>query len=118
LYGLMDTLPQTDVLLGSIVSLGFVNNQMRDIILVQQHLKPKVYYPGHLTDVAPAGSALYYKLNWRETALAMGFPQDQWPEFRLQIDPNDFFEPQVFDINDKRWAKPDRSVPDLCRAGK
>ena len=51
-------------------------------------------------------------------ALAMGFPQDQWPEFRLQIDPNDFFEPQVFDVNDKRWAKPDRSVPDLCRAGK
>jgi L-ascorbate metabolism protein UlaG (beta-lactamase superfamily) len=118
LYGLMDTLPQTDVLLGSIVSLGFVNNQMRDIILVQEHLKPKVYYPGHLTDVAPAGSALYYKLNWRETALAMGFPQEQWPEFRLQIDPNDFFEPQVFDVNDKRWAKPDRSVPDLCRAGK
>jgi hypothetical protein len=115
LYGLMDTLPSTDVLLGSIVSLGATNNQQRDIIKVTQHLKPKVYYPGHLTDVAQAGSALYHKINWRETANNMGFPQSEWPEFRLQIDPNDFFVPQVFDPNDKRWAKADRSVPDLCR---
>jgi L-ascorbate metabolism protein UlaG (beta-lactamase superfamily) len=115
LYALMDTLPPTDVLLGSIVSLGAANNQQRDIIKVQQHLKPKVYYPGHLTDVSEAGSAIYHKLSWRETALAMGYPQSEWPEFRLQIDPNDFFVPQVFDVNDKRWAKPDRSVPELCR---
>ena len=115
LYALMDTLPQTDVLLGSIVSLGATNNQQRDIIKVTQHLKPKVYYPGHLTDVAEAGSALYHKINWRETATNMGFPQSQWPEFRLLVDPNDFFVPQVFDPNDKRWSKQDRSVPDLCR---
>jgi L-ascorbate metabolism protein UlaG (beta-lactamase superfamily) len=115
LYALMDTLPSTDVLLGSIVSLGAANNQQRDIIKVTQHLKPKVYYPGHLTDVAQAGSALYHKIDWRETANNMGFPQSEWPEFRLQIDPNDFFVPQVFDPNDKRWSKSDRSVPDLCR---
>ena len=115
LYALMDKLPSTDVLLGSIVSLGASTNQQRDIIKVQEHLKPKVYYPGHLTDVAQAGSAIYHKINWRETALAMGFPQSEWPEFRLLVDPNDFFVPQVFDPNDKRWAKPDRSVPDLCR---
>jgi L-ascorbate metabolism protein UlaG (beta-lactamase superfamily) len=115
LYDLMDTLPSTDVLLGSIVSLGATNNQQRDIIKVTQHLKPKVYYPGHLTDVAQAGSALYHKINWRETATNMGFPQSEWPEFRLQIDPNDFFVAQVFDPNDKRWSKSDRSVPDLCR---
>lgn len=115
LYALMDTLPSTDVLLGSIVSLGATNNQQRDVIKVTQHLKPKVYYPGHLTDVAQAGSALYHKIDWRETANNMGFPQSEWPEFRLQVDPNDFFTPQVFDPNDKRWSKQDRSVPDLCR---
>src|SRR5437764_200984 len=115
LFSIMDNLPQTDVLMGSIVSLGAANNQQRDIIQYTQHLKPKVYYPGHLTDVAQAGSALYHKIDWRETANSMGFPQSEWPEFRLQIDPNDFFAPQVFDPNDKRWSKPDRSVPDLCR---
>ena len=117
LYALMDTLPKTDVLFGSIVSLGAGNNQQRDIIKVIQRLKPEVYYPGHTTDVAQAGSALYHKINWRETALAMGFPQSEWPEFRLQIDPNDFMVPQVFDPDDKRWDRQGASkgVPQQCR---
>ena len=121
LYALMDTLPKTDVLFGSIVSLGATNNQQRDIIMVQQHLKPKVYYPGHLDAVAQPGSALYHKINWRETATNMGWPQSEWPEFRLLIDPNDFMVPQVFDPNDKRWAikgGSSNAVPDLCRGGK
>jgi len=105
LYDLMDRLPATDVFFGSIVSLGAGNNQQRDITKVIQRLKPRIYYPGHLTDVAQAGSGHYHKINWRETAFAMGFPQSEWPEFRLQIDPNDFLVPQVFDPGDRRWAK-------------
>ncbi len=35
----------------------------------------------------------------------MGFPQNEWPEFRLQIDPNGFMVPQVFNPGDERWAK-------------
>jgi L-ascorbate metabolism protein UlaG (beta-lactamase superfamily) len=117
LYDLMDRLPATDVLLGSIVSLGAANNQQRDIIKVTQHLKPKVYYPGHITDVAQKGSGIYHKIDWRETALAMGFPQSEWPEFRLLIDPNDFLVPQVFDPKSDRWAERGKSarVPDACR---
>lgn len=104
LFDLIDRLPETDVFFGSIVSLGAANNQQRDIINVIQHLKPKVYYPGHVTDVAQQGSALYHSINFRETAYNMGFPQDQWPEIRTQIDPNDYLAPQVFDPKDKRWA--------------
>jgi len=117
LYDLMDRLPSTDVLFGSIVSLGAGNNQQRDIIKVTQHLKPKVYYPGHLTDVAQRGSALYHKINWRETATNMGFPQSDWPEFRLQVDPNDFAVPQVFDPDDERWQERGKSsrMHDMCR---
>jgi len=105
LFKLMDGLPQTDVFLGSIVSLGAANNQQRDIIDYTRHLRPKVYYPGHVTDVAQPGSAIYHKLSWRDTALAMGFPQSEWPEFRLQIDPNDFLVPQVFETKNDRWTK-------------
>jgi L-ascorbate metabolism protein UlaG (beta-lactamase superfamily) len=118
LYELMERLPQTDVLLGSIVSLGATQNQQRDIIKVTQALRPKVYYPGHVTDVAQRGSALYHKINWRETATNMGFAQADWPELRLQIDPNDFLVPQVFDPNDERWDKSrraDRRADDYCR---
>jgi len=117
LYDLMDRLPATDVLLGSIVSLGAAANQQRDIIKVTQHLKPKVYYPGHITDVAQKGSGIYHKIAWRETALNMGFPQSEWPEFRLLIDPNDFLVPQVFDPKADRWEERGKSarVPDACR---
>ena len=117
LYDLMDRLPATDVLLGSIVSLGAANNQQRDIIKVTQHLKPKVYYPGHITDVAQKGSGINHKIAWRETALAMNLPQSEWPEFRLLIDPNDFLVPQVFDPKNERWDERGKSsrVPDACR---
>jgi hypothetical protein len=114
----MDNLPQTDVLMGSIVSLGAGNNQQRDIIQYIQHLRPSVYYPGHLTDVAQPGSALYHKINWRETAQNMGFPQSEWPEFRLLVDPNDFLVPQVFTPADRRWAKSreeERRIASRCR---
>ena len=103
LFDLMDRLPGTDVLFGSIVSLGAANNQQRDIINVIDHLKPKVYYPGHVTDVAQAGSVMYHKINFRETWLAMGL--GEMPEFRAQIDPNDFGVPQVFDPKDDRWGR-------------
>ena len=117
LYDLMDRLPATDVLLGSIVSLGAAANQQRDIIKVTQHLRPKVYYPGHITDVAQKGSGIYHKIAWRETALNMGFAQADWPEFRLLIDPNDFLVPQVFDPKNERWTERGKSsrVPDACR---
>ena len=105
LFSIMDNLPHPDVLLGSIVSLGAANNQQRDIIQYTQHLKPKVYYPGHVTDVAQPGSAIYHKISWQETAVNMGFPPGEWPEFRLQIDPNDFLVPQVFNVKDDRWSK-------------
>jgi hypothetical protein len=48
----------------------------------------------------------------------MGFAQSEWPELRTQIDPNDFFVPQVFDPADERWEKShefDRRMDSLCR---
>src|SRR5439155_25027855 len=95
LFSIMANLPQTDVFLGSIVSLGSAQNHQRDIIQYTQRLKPRVYYPGHLTDVAQAGSALYHKISWQQTSVNMGYMPEVWPEFRLLIDPNDFMVPQV-----------------------
>lgn len=109
-YALMDTLPNVDVLNGSIVSLGATNNQERDIISVIQHLQPKVYIPGHLTDVAQKGSGIYHMMAWRETALNMGFPQSQWPEFKLLLDPIDFAVPQVYTPGDPRWFNPAKAA--------
>ena len=105
LFGIMESLPHTDVLLGSVISLGSANNQQRDIISYIQRLKPKVFVPGHFSAVAQRGSSPYYLLNWRETAYNMGFPQSEWPELRWMVDPLDYFRPLVYDPKDDRWAK-------------
>src|SRR5229473_1656678 len=52
LFDLMDTLPKTDVELGSIVSLGYDTNGVRDEVYYNVHILPKIYIPGHMTDVA------------------------------------------------------------------
>jgi len=119
LYSLMDTLPPTDVLFGSVVSTGALVNQQRDIIKVQQHLKPKIYYPSHVEGppgVGAPGSAFYHKISWHETAVNMGWPKSEWPEYRMWSDPEDFMVPQVFDPNADFWRDGSgNGVPDLCR---
>jgi hypothetical protein len=109
-YDLMDRLPYVDVLNGSIVSVGAANNQSRDIITVIRHLKPKVYIPGHLTNVAAQGSGIYHWIAWRENALAMGFAPSEWPEFRVALDPIDFAVPQVYSVGDPRWSNPAKAA--------
>jgi hypothetical protein len=109
-WALMETLPFTDVFYGSIVSLGAANNQSRDIAAVIQRLRPKQYIPGHITDVAQMGSGLYHLIALRDTMLNMGFPQSEWPEIRMLIDPNDFAVPQVYSVGDTRWANPAKAA--------
>ena len=115
----MDTLPSTDVLFGSILSTGGLVNQQRDIITVAQHLKPKVYYPGHFEGPAPngiPGDNLYHHISWHETAVNMGWPKSQWPEFKPMMDPVHYMDPQVFDPSDDRWEKgKGNGVTKLCR---
>lgn len=118
LFSIMESLPQTDVLLGSVISLGSSSNQQRDIISYIQRLKPRVFVPGHFSVVAQRGSSPYYLLNWRETALAMGFPRDEWPELRWMVDPLDYFKPLVYDPKDRRWDKSrddERRYREHCR---
>jgi len=40
----------------------------------------------------------------------MGYMPEEWPEFRLLIDPNDFMVPQVFNPGDKRWTKTEEQI--------
>jgi hypothetical protein len=105
LFDIMENLPGTDVMLGSVISLGANNNQQRDIITYIQRLKPRVFIPGHFSAVAARGSSPYYLLNWRETATNMGFLPSEWPELRWMVDPIDYFRPLVYDPRDERWAK-------------
>jgi hypothetical protein len=38
----------------------------------------------------------------------MNVSQDQRPEARWVVDPNEYLKPQVYDPENDRWKKPDR----------
>ena len=46
----------------------------------------------------------------------MGWPQSEWPEFRLLLDPIDFLVPQVWSPGDPRWFNAEKGarVAQLC----
>ena len=103
LFSIMDALPQTDVELGSIVSLGVTTNGVRDPILYQQHIRPQVYIPIHETDATPISSSLRFKIAYQKAVVAANVPVR--PEARWIVDPDDFVRPMVFDPQDDRWSK-------------
>jgi hypothetical protein len=101
LFSIMESLPQTDVELGSIVSAGFATNGVRDPVMYQQHIKPQVYIPLHMTNVAALSSSLEFKKTYLQTLDAEN--ASYRPEIRWMVDPNDFFKPMLYNSGDPRW---------------
>jgi hypothetical protein len=108
LADIMRALPQTDVELGSVVSLGFPVNGVRDVVLYNEALLPKVYIPIHQTNAALPSSSPEFKISYLQQLKQMvpPFPEALRPEARWMIDPNDYLRPLVYDPNDDRWKKP------------
>jgi len=102
LFSIMDSLPATNVEIGAILSIGYPNNGVRDEVLYQQHIKPQVFFPLHVTDVAAISSSLEYKKTYLLFLNANNIPVQ--PEARWWVDPDDFLRPQVFDPDQARWA--------------
>ena len=109
LFAIMDSLPQTDVELGSIVSLGVSTNGVRDPILYQQHIRAQIYIPIHETDATPIGSSLRFKNAYLKAVVAANVAFQ--PEIRWMVDPDDFVRPMVYDPKDDRWKKSNNNQP-------
>ena len=117
LFAIMESLPETDIEFGSIVSAGFATNGTRDPVMYQQHIKPQIYVPLHMTNVAALSSSLEFKLTYLQTLDAENAAYR--PEVRWMVDPNDYLRPMVYDSDDSRWANPDKdrriSQSKVCR---
>jgi hypothetical protein len=108
-------LPPTDVEFGSLVSLGWPTNGMRDPVLYNVALHPKVYIPVHQTDAARPTTSLWFKIAWLKQLENMNVAAADRPEARWLVDPDDYVRPMVYDPKDKRWAKPRSNGP--CGGG-
>ncbi len=100
-------LPPTDLEFGSMVSLGYRVNGMRDPIQYGAALHPKVYIPIHQTNAALPTSSLYFKIAYLKQLDQMkpALTPLERPEARWMVDPDDYLKPMVFDPKDSRWAK-------------
>lgn len=117
LFDIMQSLPPTDVELGSMVSLGFGTNGMRDVVIYNKALLPKVYIPIHQTNAALPTSSLEFKVSYlAQLDLMLNpavanpdyyfLPKELRPEARWMVDPDDYLKPLVYDPKDQRWSKP------------
>jgi hypothetical protein len=114
LFEIMDSLPPTDIEFGSVTTLGLSTNAVRDPFLYTQHVRPKIYVPGHMTDVQLVSSSLQSKKAFILTEeAAAGSPEIPGggvyrPELHWLVDPNDLAKPMVFDPDDARWSSPEK----------
>lgn len=109
LVNVMRGLPYTDVHMGTASSANFNNNGLRDLIMYQDALQPKLYIPNHLTSgvlTRESASMAVYSGYLKQLEL-MKRPR---PEMRWMIDPVDYMVPIVFNINDPVWFKSDKAA--------
>jgi L-ascorbate metabolism protein UlaG (beta-lactamase superfamily) len=112
LIELMKSLPPTDLEMGTASSGNFNNNGLRDLIMYQDALKPKVYIPNHLTTgtaTREASSTSVYAGYLNQLQL-MGRPRSEWPDIRWLVDPMDYLVPLSFDIADPAWNRDDKAA--------
>jgi hypothetical protein len=109
-FNLLAALPPTDVEFGSASSANTANNGHRDLVLYQQYLQPKVFYPGHMTTgtngVAESSTQeLFFMFRAAQTNMAT-VQTIYKPEVHWLVDPVDYIRPIVFTPLDTRWSNP------------
>lgn len=105
---ILQSLPPTDVQLGTAATGNFDNNGLRDLIMYQDALQPKIYIPNHITDGTRAkeGSSMSVYAGYVNQMDLMNVPEDQRPRLHWLVDPVDYLKPIVYDIEDPAWADP------------
>ena len=88
---------------------------MRDVVLYNLAIHPKVYVPIHQTNAALPTSSLEFKIAYLKQLDFMNVAQSDRPEPRWMVDPNEYIKALVYDPKDARWSKSDKSKPDLCK---
>ena len=104
----LKALPPTDVQLGTAATGNFDNNGLRDLIMYQDALRPKIYIPNHITDGTRAkeSSSMSVYAGYVNQMDLMGVPEEQRPRLHWLVDPVDYLKPIVYDIDNPAWADP------------
>jgi len=105
LFETLESLPPTDVEVGSVLGFNDPTNGLRDIVDYVERLKPQVFFPVHHDFVAEYGASQRMKgVMLREMARRGPLPT----EVRWLYDPQDYLRPglMTFDPEASQWADP------------
>ncbi len=105
---LLETLGPTDVQLGTAATGNFDNNGLRDLIMYQGAIKPKIYIPNHITTGSRAkeGSSLSVYAGYVNQMDLMEIPKAGRPRLHWLVDPVDYLKPIVFHVDNPAWSDP------------
>ncbi|KFB08083.1 hypothetical protein [Nitratireductor basaltis] len=108
IINILESLAPTDLHLGTAASGNFDNNGLRDLIMYQEALDPKIYVPNHHTTGSRAreGSSLSVYAGYINQMDLMGIPEEDRPQVHWLVDPTDYLKPMVYDIDNPAWADP------------
>ncbi len=106
IVGLLEALGPTDLQLGTAATGNFDNNGLRDLIMYQDAIEPKIYVPNHITTGSRAreGSSLSVYAGYVNQMDLMGVPAEDRPRLHWLVDPVDYLKPIVFDADNPAWA--------------
>lgn len=103
---LLESLAPVDVQLGSAATGNFDNNGLRDLIMYQAALEPRIFIPNHITTGSRAreGSSLSVYAGYVDQLNLMDVPQERRPRLHWLVDPVDYLKPIVFDVDNTSWS--------------
>ncbi|MBX2836096.1 MAG: MBL fold metallo-hydrolase [Gammaproteobacteria bacterium] len=121
IIGLLETLGPTDVQLGTAATGNFDNNGLRDLIMYQAAIQPKIYIPNHITTGSRAkeGSSISVYRGYLDQMDLMNVAKDDRPRLHWLVDPVDYIKPIVYHIDNPAWeddAKEELTSSGYCAA--
>ncbi len=110
IIGLLEALGPTDVQLGTAATGNFDNNGLRDLIMYQQAIQPKIYIPNHITTGTRAkeGSSLSVYAGYVSQLDLMEIPDSGRPRLHWLVDPVDYVKPIVYSTDNPSWKAPEK----------
>jgi hypothetical protein len=112
IVNLLESLGPIDVQLGTAATGNFDNNGLRDLIMYQNAIRPRIYIPNHITTGSRAkeGSSLSVLAGYVNQMDLMGIPEDQRPRLHWLVDPVDYIKPIIYDLDNENWKENNKTA--------
>jgi hypothetical protein len=104
-WNAMRALPASDIEIGAVVNFGQLVNGMRDVRILVEALRPKIFIPNHHDDWDPALGSRGDRYERPVSEELNKIPADRRPALQWIVDPQDYLKPDLFtwDPLDSAW---------------